>query len=268
MNLCQIWLKTGLCQDTQPIMALCLSSSSNIGDVARHLSGEDTTHGVPENLCFHNCLVLSLPEASTHADPVYVGVVIVGNSVPAIPTKLVVEKHISQEELDSKQQVVQELTCQFYFWVRNLKLVLTCYEVSKIPGVVMKDWFEVFHKFLDHSLHNHPIIIACISTDYNRGLGICTERSYQATLQRAPYFVRQIKEGCLQIMFQIFCFLCNYLHLGSHHKSDPLVESCVWCIISAGNTFLWYNAFQTGLGSKNNIQFLLWYTLVIQCIQI
>ena len=88
-------------------MALGLSSSSNIGDVARHLSGEDTTHGVPENLCFHNCLVLSSPEASTHADPVYVGVVIVGNSVPAIPTKLVVEEHISQEELDSKQQVVQ-----------------------------------------------------------------------------------------------------------------------------------------------------------------
>ena len=91
-------------------MALCFSSSSNIGDVARHLSGEVTTHRIPEILCFYLFIVSSLPEASTHADPVYVGVVIVGNGVPSIPTKVVVEKHVSQEELDSKQQVVQELT--------------------------------------------------------------------------------------------------------------------------------------------------------------
>ena len=45
---------------------------------------------------------ISLPESSTHADPVYVGMVIVGNGVPAIPTKLIVEKHVSQEEMDSK----------------------------------------------------------------------------------------------------------------------------------------------------------------------
>jgi hypothetical protein len=91
-------------------MALCLSSSSNIRDVARHLRGEDTTHGIPQITCFHQSTFFSSPEASTHADPVYVGVVIVGNGVPAIPTKLIVEKHVSQEELDSKQQVVQELT--------------------------------------------------------------------------------------------------------------------------------------------------------------
>ena len=91
-------------------MALCFSSSSNIGDVARHLGGEDTTHGIPEILCFHKSAVFSSPKSSTHADPVYVWVVIVGNSVPAIPTKLVVEEHVSQEELDYKQQIVQELT--------------------------------------------------------------------------------------------------------------------------------------------------------------
>ena len=91
-------------------MALRRSSSSNIGDVARHLGGEDTTHGIPDILCFYKFIFLSLPKASNHADPVYVGVDIVGNGVPAIPTKLVVEKHVSQEELNSKQQVVQELT--------------------------------------------------------------------------------------------------------------------------------------------------------------
>jgi hypothetical protein len=46
-------------------------------------------------------------------------------------------------------------------------------------------------------------------------------------------------------------------YLGSHHKSDPLVESCVWCIISAGHTFLGYNAFKTGLRNRYNVQFVL-----------
>ena len=94
-------------------MALGISSSSNIGDVARHFSWEDTTHGIPEILRFHKSAVFSLPEASTHADPVYVGMVILGNCVPAIPTKLIAEKHVSQEELDSKQHVVQELTWHY-----------------------------------------------------------------------------------------------------------------------------------------------------------
>ena len=89
-------------------MALCFSSSSNIGDVARHLRGEDTTHGIPDILCFYKFI-----KASNHADPVYVRMVKVGNSVPAIPTKPVVEEQVSQEELDYKQQIVRELTWQY-----------------------------------------------------------------------------------------------------------------------------------------------------------
>ena len=72
---------------------------------------QDTSVGKTPHMGFLTfCVFISLYFCPYLRPPLYVRMVIVGNGVPAIPTKLVVEEQVSQEELDYKQQIVRELT--------------------------------------------------------------------------------------------------------------------------------------------------------------
>ena len=93
--------------------------------------------------------------------------------LPAIPLELVVEEPVSQRELDSEQEEVQELTC---------------YEVAKIPGVVMENRLEIFDKFLDHRLLDNSIVIFGVLTDHHLSSSLLRRTSFRNWLSHTGVF--------------------------------------------------------------------------------
>ena len=97
------------------------------------------------------------PDSHQGVHPVSVGEGVVVDHLPAVPLELVIEELVSQCELDSEQEEVEEFAC---------------HEVAKVPGVVMENCLEIFDKFLDHRLLNNPVIILGILTDHHLSLSL------------------------------------------------------------------------------------------------
>jgi len=81
-----------LCEHTQTIVHLLSSSCSYIRDVAGGHRGEHRAHRVPDTHLWVN--------------PLLVGDAVVVDHVQAIPGKLVIQKFVSQVELNSQQKKV------------------------------------------------------------------------------------------------------------------------------------------------------------------
>ena len=107
------------------------------------------------------------------------GDAIVVDHIQAIPGELVIQKLVSQVELDSQQKKVKELTCKkilYIYSARSGKLfVLTDNKGGKIPGVVVENCLEIFDKLFNNSFLHHPIIILGLLTDHYRSLALGTK---------------------------------------------------------------------------------------------
>ena len=75
---------------------------------------------------------------------------------------------------------------------------LTEDESCKIPGIVMKNRFEIFHELLHHGLHDHTVIVHGVLAHHDGALTLRTEGCHQPPFEASPDFVRQEEQSSLR----------------------------------------------------------------------
>ena len=82
--------------------------------------------------------------------------------VPAVGAKLAVKKHVREVKLEAEEKVIGHFTLKkysgFIFQSCHHFVSLTCYEVSKVPAIVMVYGLEILDKLFHNGLHHHAVL--------------------------------------------------------------------------------------------------------------
>ena len=70
---------------------------------------------------------------------------------------------------------------------------LTCYEVSKVPAIVMVDGLEILDKLLHHGLHHYAVLAFGLCPQHHPAAALSSKLLEEPTLQRRPQPVREIE---------------------------------------------------------------------------